>query len=465
MLWVQVTTHPVRSAGTNDGMSSLKTPDPLLFAASFLVLGFLARRVIPVTRPFWRVLCQVFTFAGLTVMLLLAGVVPSEPTPAIADGFTFVAISGFKILWWLTCSWLIVGLIHIFFRRQLQETRFVQDVISAAIYIAAVLAIFANVFDLPVGGLLTASGVIAIVLGLALQSTLADVFSGVVLNISKPYRSGDWVVLDNGLQGRVIESNWRAMQLLTDANDLATVPNSLITKSKLINLSYPYFVHGVTIVMRFEPSLTPSRICAVLRMALLGCTGILRVPAPDVMVRKLDAQALECELQFFVSTSHSDVADPKRLFESEVQNEVFDLIFRHCASSGIRLALPPESAVATLSPSFNIDPNEAPQRLLDHMKLFKPLSQAERLALEPKMKRVNYKAGDVVAKPGTPATSLSIVSSGVLVALQNLGDVESEVLRLNPGDSLGEAGMLTSAAIAFRGGWPNSNTGISGISA
>jgi hypothetical protein len=53
-----VTTHPVRSAGTNDGMSSLKIPDPLLFAASFLVLGFLARRVIPVTRPFWRVLCQ-----------------------------------------------------------------------------------------------------------------------------------------------------------------------------------------------------------------------------------------------------------------------------------------------------------------------------------------------------------------------------------------------------------------------
>jgi CRP-like cAMP-binding protein len=38
----------------------------------------------------------------------------------------------------------------------------------------------------------------------------------------------------------------------------------------------------------------------------------------------------------------------------------------------------------------------------------------------------------------------------VLVALQNLGDVESEVLRLNPGDSLGEAGMLTSAAIAFK---------------
>ena len=41
-----------------------------------------------------------------------------------------------------------------------------------------------------------ASGVIAIVLGLALQSTLGDVFSGVVLNFAKPYRPGDWIILE-----------------------------------------------------------------------------------------------------------------------------------------------------------------------------------------------------------------------------------------------------------------------------
>ena len=44
--------------------------------------------------------------------------------------------------------------------------------------------------------LLAASGVIAIVLGLALQSTLGDVFSGVVLNLAKPYHPGDWIILD-----------------------------------------------------------------------------------------------------------------------------------------------------------------------------------------------------------------------------------------------------------------------------
>jgi small-conductance mechanosensitive channel len=45
---------------------------------------------------------------------------------------------------------------------------------------------------------------------LALQSTLSDVFSGIVLNFSRPYRPGDWISIDGGTDGRVIEMNWRA---------------------------------------------------------------------------------------------------------------------------------------------------------------------------------------------------------------------------------------------------------------
>ena len=60
------------------------------------------------------------------------------------------------------------------------EGRLIQDLLSALIYLAATFAIIAYVFDLPVQGLLVTSGAIAIVLGLALQSRLNDVFSGLV---------------------------------------------------------------------------------------------------------------------------------------------------------------------------------------------------------------------------------------------------------------------------------------------
>lgn len=111
------------------------------------------------------------------------------------------------------------------------------------------MAIIAYVFDLPVQGLIATSGAIAIILGLALQSTLSDVFSGLVLNFSRPYRPGDWISIDGGADGRVIEMNWRATHVLTAKRDLAIVPNSIIGKAKIINASSPSRIHGMSLTV------------------------------------------------------------------------------------------------------------------------------------------------------------------------------------------------------------------------
>jgi small-conductance mechanosensitive channel len=52
------------------------------------------------------------------------------------------------------------------------------DVGSAVIFAAALLGIVAMVFHLPLGGLLATSGVLAAIVGFAIQRMIADVFSG-----------------------------------------------------------------------------------------------------------------------------------------------------------------------------------------------------------------------------------------------------------------------------------------------
>ncbi len=146
---------------------------------------------------------------------------------------------------------------------------------------------------MPVGGLLAASGVIAILLGVALQSSLGDVFSGIVLNLAKPYHPGDWIILDGGTQGCVVEMDWRATHILTPDNDLAIIPNSIIAKARLINASQPMRAHGLTIIIMLEPTVTSSSGRVALQAALLSCNRILRTPAPTVAVRSLDAVAAE----------------------------------------------------------------------------------------------------------------------------------------------------------------------------
>ena len=128
--------------------------------------------------PVARFLAQLASFTGFTIMLFAAGVLPSEPTPNGGPNFEHLVISVFKIVRRLAAAWLFAGFFRavLVFKGQPRETRFLQDIIVGAVYITAVLAIAADVFDMPVSGLLAASGVMAIVLGLALQNPWAASF-------------------------------------------------------------------------------------------------------------------------------------------------------------------------------------------------------------------------------------------------------------------------------------------------
>src|SRR5262249_6619343 len=142
----------------------------------------------------------------LTAVFVRAGIVPYQRQAPSGSPFVDGVHSILKIAWWLWTAWLCVTLLRVFVlvERRPREVRLLHDVLAGLIYLAALFAIIAYVFDLPVQGLFATSGVVAIFLGLALQSTLNDVLSGIVLNMGRPYRPGDWVILDGGTAGQVI---------------------------------------------------------------------------------------------------------------------------------------------------------------------------------------------------------------------------------------------------------------------
>jgi CRP-like cAMP-binding protein len=194
-------------------------------------------------------------------------------------------------------------------------------------------------------------------------------------------------------------------------------------------------------VVRLDPVVAPSSAVAVLETAMLGCNKILRMPVATVMVRSLDAAALECELGLFVSLIEQG---------PDAQNEVFDLVYRHCASASIRLAPPSGSAFALPPRDAPPDLTDVPKRLLQRLPLFTPLSEAERLTLAPMLKRRTFKAGDVLFEQGIVAQALFILTSGVLAALQHSDGGEIEVLRLAPGDCFGQASVMSGAVTTFK---------------
>jgi small-conductance mechanosensitive channel/CRP-like cAMP-binding protein len=409
--------------------------DPLFLAGVVIVAGFFAARYWEKRSSLARFLIQLLGFVILTGLLLAGGAVPYRPGVTIGTEPRRFFVGALEIIWWLGAAWLAVGFLRAFvvLGRQPRESKLVQDLLAALVYLTATFAIVADVFDLPVKGLLATSGALAIIIGLALQSSLGDVFSGIVLNIERPYRVGDWIILDDTLQGKVIETNWRATHILTGNQDVAIIPNSVIAKSKLVNCSTPTKIHGASIRVKLEPSLTPAAGCNLLKEVLLGSTHILQIPEPTVTIKDLSAEMMDFELSYTVA----DVS-----VVDQAQNELFDRVYRAAAATGAkfspRLAGSPRKGV----PGDKREPG-IPERLLAGISLFSTLTAEERAALAARMQRKDYKAGDVIVKKGTVLQALCIVSDGVLVGSAEEEGRKIEVTRLAPGDYFGEVGLLT----------------------
>ncbi len=421
--------------------------DPFVQTGVLAVVGAVITRILLRKYPAWRLVVQGVFFAALTALLLLHDMIPYEVAPdstPVVERF-FVATA--KIIWWINTAWLLTSCARVFliFERQPREGRLIQDLVVGLIYLGCFLSVVAYVFSAPVGTLIATSGVFAIILGLALQSTLGDVFSGIALNLSRAYEVGDWIVLSDGIEGRVVETNWRATHLLNGSNDLVVLPNSNLAKAQLTNLSSPNRSHGVKVRVRVAPTLAPSSISDVMRTVLLSANSIMSTPAPTVEIKSLDAQAIEFELSFRVKDFSTGAV---------ARHEVFDLIYRHAKASGLTLAQPKEAAtvLASVPPASASAPaaaSPAPHvtalRLVGAVPLFSCLTDEEREALAGSMVRRAWRKGETLVEQDTRVDALYVIRSGVLAVVRRDGDREMELTRLSPGDYFGEAGLFAGA--------------------
>jgi len=410
--------------------------DPLVVTLVVLLLGGLLTHLLFRRHPLSRAILRVVFLVGLTIVLAHAGVVPYEPLTRTGVPLQDAAHAALKIVWWLLVAWFLVGFLRVFVvtERRPREEKLVQDLLAGLIYLAAVFAIIAYVFDLPIQGLLATSGAIAIILGLALQSTLSDVFSGIVLNFSRPYRPGDWISIDGSTDGRVIEMNWRATHVLNGNSDLAIVPNSTISKAKIVNTSSPSGIHSINVTIQLDPQTSPSTGAEILRHAILNTQPILATPSPSVGVKSITADAIEFDLSFSVEELGQS---------TRAQNDLFNWLYRHLAAAGINWASTASRPSWLAEASLPKNGKTAAERVIDLVAIFAHLTEEERRRLAAKTKPKHYDEGEVLVEPGTVLGSLFVIGAGVVSLTAVVSEGEMELLRIGPGDHFGEIGMLT----------------------
>lgn len=124
-------------------------------------------------------------------------------------------------------------------------------------------------------------------LGLALQNTLSDVFSGIAVGIEWPYEPGDSIWVEGGVEGRVVQVNWRSTHVATMDHNLAVIPSSVMAKSRLISRSAPTRLRSMTAQLALDPSAHPELCRETLIAALRACNLLVADPLPSLACTEL----------------------------------------------------------------------------------------------------------------------------------------------------------------------------------
>lgn len=324
------------------------------------------------------------------------------------------------VVWWLIAARLIATLTVLALGRDARsrQARLFSDLLAGGIYITAALIILNSVLDLPIKGVLATSGVIAIVLGLALQSTLADVFSGIAFSLEQPFHVGDRITIADHAEGIVVEMNWRSIRVQTDGEDVATIPNSIVARSQIINRSVPTERRAVSLEIPTLSSARSEHLMELVRQAILLCPAIMVDPAPNVVIKHIGTRTTTLGVNFFVART-SDLTPAKSQLLRQVRR-----LFRHAG--------------------IHEGQSQDPASLIQNIALFETLNadQIGRLATGTIARTLDR--GDVLFEEGSYGASLYIIRSGIFEISQRRPDGSTFMYgRIGPGEYLGEISMMS----------------------
>lgn len=166
---------------------------------------------------------------------------------------------------------------------------FIKNSTVILIWIVIIIAAMAEL-GINTTSVITMLGTAGVAISLALQGSLSNIASGLLLMVSKVLRGGDFVSI-NGVEGKVISTDLMFTHLDTTDNKHIAVPNSGITATNIINYTYNATRRvDLEFTAGYEDDI--SRVKAALEHICENTVGILNEPAYSINVKGYDDSAI-----------------------------------------------------------------------------------------------------------------------------------------------------------------------------
>lgn len=155
-------------------------------------------------------------------------------------------------------------------------------------------------FDINVGPFLASLGIAGIVLGLALQDTLSNIFGGISIILDKSFQVGDTIKLSSGEFGTIKDIGLRSTKLKTFENELLLIPNKQMANSVIQNFAKPELSVRVNVPFSVAYGSKIDKVEKVILGSIKKIKNALKDPAPEVLFLEMADFSLNFEARFWV---------------------------------------------------------------------------------------------------------------------------------------------------------------------
>ncbi len=293
--------------------------------------------------------------------------------------------------------------------------------------------------DFNLAVLITTSAALTVILGLAAQTTLGSFFSGLVLQVERPFQISDWIQFNEHI-GRVVSITWQSTRIVTRNQELIYIPNAQLANTTIKNFSKPEKPIVARLYVGIEYGAPPNLVRKTVLKVLEQHPKVLNRPKPELRLIEFGDFSITYELFFY----HANYAQEPRL-KADINNRIWYALRRNnivipFPIRDVRHAHLERRRIRRLRDSINRDL----EGMMKNVSILSPLTDEDRAQIAHSVSIKDYSESEFIVKEGNPGASLFIIISGlceVLITDKN-NDLE-QVATLERGDFFGEMSLLT----------------------
>ena len=321
-------------------------------------------------------------------------------------------------------------------RRGYEAPNLIRNIFSIIAYVI-VFTILSKIFikGVDLTTVLATSTAFGLIIGLALQETLGNLFAGASLHADKPFQVGD--VITVGQHTGVVESvTWRAVKIRTFTNNIVLISNSNASKEYI--QVYPRDnLNARLVFFNTIYSNLPARAIHIVREAVRTVPNVSPQMTPIVRIRNLGDNGVDYEVKYWLE-DYARYNDTDALIRQRIwyafQREGLGLDFAF-----------PTRTIFMQQVEQNDAPADGPAVFdrLSAVDIFRPLTDEETATLAEATVCHGFAPGELVIRAGAKGSSMFVVHRGnVDVQIADNGRPRT-VATLKEGDFFGEMALFT----------------------